>query len=178
MMMVASLLIVASAVDAEWLIIPDEVSFFGLLGGLLAGFLVPGLHVGSASYHTYESLTGMAHLDGLIGSAIGAAGGGLLVLVFAVAGTAIFRREAMGFGDVKLMAMLGAFFGWKVVVVTFFLSPFIGLLYGVPVLLFKGEHVMPYGPFLSVGALLAMVFRGVLCSYLEPLEYFVRLLLT
>ncbi len=176
MMMAVSLLIAAAAVDVQWLIIPDEISFFGMAGGLLAGFLLPELHVGPAAYHTYEALTGLARLDGLIASLIGLFGGGLLVLAFAVVGTVIFRREAMGFGDVKLMAMIGAFFGWKVVVVTFFLSPFIGLLYGLPLLIFKEEHVMPYGPFLSTGALLAIIFRTNLCAYLEPLEQMVHLL--
>ncbi len=170
MMLVAGLLIVASAVDVEWLIIPDEVSYFGILGGLLAGFLLPALHRGSAPYHTFESLTGMAHVDGLLASLIGLLSGGLLVLAAALVGAVIFRREAMGFGDVKLMAMLGAFFGWKVVVAAFFLSPFIGLLYGIPLLIFSDEHVMPYGPFLSIGALLALVFRTELCAMVEPLE--------
>jgi leader peptidase (prepilin peptidase)/N-methyltransferase len=166
MLLLVSLLVVSSAVDMDWLIIPDEITFFGLLGGLLAGFLLPGLHVGKAVYDTFQTLTGMPHLDGLIGSAIGALGGGLMVLLFAVVGGVIFRKEAMGFGDVKLMAMIGAFFGWKVAVIAFFLSPFIGLLYGIPLLIFADEHVMPYGPFLSVGAMLAIVFRESLCGYL------------
>jgi leader peptidase (prepilin peptidase)/N-methyltransferase len=174
MLLLVSLLVVASAVDMEWLIIPDEISFFGLAGGLLAGFLLPGLHVGTASYQTFASLTGVAHLDGLIASVIGAAGGGLLVLFMAVVGTVVFRKEAMGFGDVKLMALVGAFFGWKVAVIAFFLSPFIGLLYGIPVLLTTNENVMPYGPFLSIGAIMAIVFRDGLCSFLDPLVYLVQ----
>ncbi len=173
MLLLAALLVAASAVDMEWLIIPDEISVFGLTGGLAAGLLLPGLHVGTASYHTYEGLTGYAHLDGLFASVIGAAGGGLVVLGFAVLGTIIFRREAMGFGDVKLMAMVGAFLGWKVAVASFFLAPFVGLLYGIPLLLASDEHVMPYGPFLSIGALMTMVFRQSLCSFLEPVEYLV-----
>ena len=169
MLLLVSLLVVGSAVDMDWLIIPDEITFFGLLGGLLAGLLLPELHVGKASYHTFQSLTGLPHLDGLIASVIGAAGGGLTVLTFAVVGSVIFRKEAMGFGDVKLMAMIGAFFGWKVAVVTFFLSPFIGLLYGVPLVLISNEHVMPYGPFLSIGAIAAIIFRDWFCTWLDPI---------
>jgi len=170
MMLLASLLIVASAVDAEWLIIPDEISIFGLAAGLLAGLLLPQLHVGTASYNTFRSLTGRAHLDGLIGSAVGAAAGGGLVLVFAALGAALFRKEALGFGDVKLMAMVGAFFGWKVAVMAFFFAPFFGLLYGLPLLVLSDEHVMPFGPFLSAGAVLALVFRTSVCAFLQPLE--------
>ncbi len=176
MMLLGALLIVASAVDVDWLIIPDEVSFFGILGGLMAGFLLPRLHVGSASYHTAEKLTGLLNLDGLLCSVIGLLAGGLMILLFALVGSVIFRREAMGFGDVKLMAMIGAFFGWKVALVAFFISPFIGLLYGIPLLLGKGEHVMPYGPFLSIGAMAAMLFRASLCSYVEPLEQLVGMI--
>jgi len=177
LLLAVCLLIVGSAIDMEWLIIPDEISIFGLLGGLAAGFMVPSLHVGASSYHTFESLTGLYHLDGLIASVIGALGGGLLVVVFAIIGAVIFRREAMGFGDVKLMAMLGAFFGWKFVVVAFFIAPFMGLLYGIPLLVMSDEHVMPYGPFLSIGALITIIFRTDLCHYLEPLEYLAGLLL-
>lgn len=176
MMLVVALLIVASAVDLEFLIIPDEVTVFGLLGGLVAGFLLPQLHVGPASYQTYEGLTGILRLDGLIASAIGAVGGGGMVLAFAIFGTVIFQQEALGFGDVKLMAMVGAFFGWKVVLVAFFLAPFVGLLYGIPLLLAKGEHIMPYGPFLSLAAGLTLIFRETLCHYAELLEQLYRLI--
>ncbi len=171
MLLLVSLLVVASAVDMDWLIIPDEISFFGIAGGLLAGFLLPGLHLGTASYDTFQSLTGHPHLDGLIASGMGMLSGGLLVLFMALVGAVIFRKEAMGIGDVKLMAMVGAFFGWKVAVIAFFLSPFIGLLYGIPLALLTDEHVMPYGPFLSIGAILAIVFREGLCGYLDPLVY-------
>ncbi|MCD6415204.1 MAG: prepilin peptidase [Planctomycetes bacterium] len=174
MALVASLLIAGSVIDAEWFIIPDEITLFGLLSGLAASVALPGLHVGAASYQTFQSLTGLRHLDGLIASLIGAVGGGLLVILVAEFGRLVFRREAMGFGDVKVMAMLGAFFGWKVAMVTFFLSPFVGLAYGIPLLVIWDEHVMPYIPFMGIAALLAMVFRSSLCAYLEPLEYLVR----
>ncbi len=176
MMVVVSVLIVASGIDLEFLIIPDEISVFGIIGGLLAGLLLPQLHVGVESYHTYEGLTRSANLDGLIASAIGALGGGGLIFVLAIVGYLIFRQEALGFGDVKLMAMVGAFFGWKVVLVAFFFSPFLGMLYGLPLLLGKDEHIMPYGPFLAMGTAFALVFRTELCSFLEPLEQLARLL--
>ncbi len=173
MMMVGCLLIAASAIDLDWFIIPDEISLFGVVGGLLTGLLMPQLHVGAAPYHSFESLTGLWNLDGLLGSAIGALGSGLLVLFVAVVGALVFRREAMGIGDAKLLAMVGAFFGWKVALAAFFVAPFVGLAYGIPLLIFRDEHVMPYGPFLSIGAVVAMLFRAELCSFLEPLEYVV-----
>jgi leader peptidase (prepilin peptidase)/N-methyltransferase len=176
MLLVVALLIVASGIDLEFLIIPDEISGFGVLGGLLAGFLMPQLNVGHLNYQTFESLTGHPHLDGLIASAIGAVGGGGMVLACALLGQAVFQKEAMGLGDVKLMAMIGAFFGWKVVLMAFFLAPFVGLLYGLPMLLMHDEHVMPYGPFLSLGAVVTLVFRDDLCRYPQMLEDLARLL--
>ena len=176
MLLVTALLVMASAIDLEFLIIPDEISGFGVLGGLLAGLLLPQLHVGRLSYQTFESLTGYLPVDGLIASLIGMVGGGGMVLAFAVLGRIVFQKEAMGLGDVKLMAMLGAFFGWKVVLIAFFLAPFVGLLYGLPMLLIDDEHVMPYGPFLSLGAVLALVFREGLCYYPDLLQHFIQLL--
>jgi len=167
MALVVSLLVAASAIDMELFIIPDEISIFGLAGGLLAGLLLPQMHVGTAPYHTVRALTGVRALDGLIGSAIGAASGGGLVLAFAAIGALIFRKEALGIGDVKLMAMVGAFMGWKVAVLAFFLAPFFGLFYGVPLLLVKREHVMPFGPFLSAGAVVVIMLRAEACELLN-----------
>jgi leader peptidase (prepilin peptidase)/N-methyltransferase len=167
---VTALLIVASAVDIEFLIIPEEVTVFGMLGGLLAGFLVPQLHVGTANYQTFASLTGMRAVDGLIGSGIGLLGAGLMVVGFAVLGSVVFRREAMGFGDASLMAMIGAFFGWKVALTTFMIAPFVGLLYGLPLLFTKDEHIMPYGPWLSMAAIITLVFRDFLCRWADTAQ--------
>jgi leader peptidase (prepilin peptidase)/N-methyltransferase len=174
MLLLVSLLIFASAVDIDFLIIPEEITVFGMIGGLLAGFLLPQIHVGTASYHTVQSLTGNPHWDGLIGSAVGLFSAGLLVLAIALLGALVFQREAMGFGDVSLMAMIGAFFGWKVALMAFFLAPFLGLLYGLPLLLMEDEHVMPYGPWLSLGAILTLVFREDLCYWPNILEDTVR----
>ena len=168
--LVAALLIVASGVDMTHFIVPDEISVFGIMAALLAGLLLPELHVGMQPYHTLSGLTGIAAVDGLIGSALGAVVGGGLVYLFAVVGSLMFGREALGLGDVKLMAMVGAFLGWKVAVFSFFLAPFFGLVYGIPLLLMKGQHLMPFGPFLSSAAVLVTIFRGAATGFLRPFE--------
>jgi leader peptidase (prepilin peptidase)/N-methyltransferase len=177
MMLVTAMLIVASGIDIDWLIIPDELSLGGLAGGLLAGLLLPQLHLGREAYHTFSATTAHPHLMGLAGAGVGAVAGGGTVLICALVGFLIFRREAMGIGDAKLMAMFGAFFGWKAAVISFFIAPFIGLLYGIPLLLMDDEHVMPYGPFLSIAGLLTIIFRTSLTSRLEPFEDLLGLLL-
>lgn len=75
-----------------------------------------------------------------------------------VLGKLIFRKEAMGFGDVKLMMMLGAFLGWKKVILTFFLAPFLGIIFGIISLIKTKSHYIPYGPFLSLASFVALVW--------------------
>ncbi len=74
-----------------------------------------------------------------------------------IVGTAVFRREAMGFGDVVLLAMVGAFLGWQPVVIVFFIAPFFGLVTGVAQWLAKGQNVIPYGPYLALGSVVALL---------------------
>ncbi|MEN6407968.1 MAG: A24 family peptidase, partial [Thermoguttaceae bacterium] len=69
--------------------------------------------------------------QGLLSSLVGAAVGGGLIWAVRIIGKAVLRREAMGFGDVTLMAMIGAFLGWQPCLVVFFLAPFAGLVVGI-----------------------------------------------
>jgi leader peptidase (prepilin peptidase)/N-methyltransferase len=73
-------------------------------------------------------------------------------------GDFIFRKETMGGGDVKLLAMAGSILGWKLAALTFVLAPVLALLPGLFVLLFKRSHVIPYGPFLSLALVVALFY--------------------
>lgn len=90
-----------------------------------------------------------ALLTALVGVAIG---GGLIWLVRVIASWAL-RREAMGFGDVTLMAMIGAYVGWQASLVVFFLAPFAGLLIGIVQFVARRDNVIAYGPYLCASAL-------------------------
>jgi prepilin signal peptidase PulO-like enzyme (type II secretory pathway) len=94
-----------------------------------------------------------AHWAGLVTALVGLAAGGGLVWGVRVVGTAALRREAMGFGDVTLLSMIGAFLGWQAALVVFFLAPFAALLVGVLQWIAHGEREIPYGPFLCLAAL-------------------------
>lgn len=121
--------------DARRYVIPDEFTWGGLAIGLLfslAGGL-PGL--GTA----------------LLGAGVGF---GLLWLVGTV-GTWVFKEDAMGGGDVKMMAMVGAFVGWQGVLLTIFLGALVGSLVFVPLLLAGHKKLVPFGIFLSIGAAVA-----------------------
>jgi len=90
---------------------------------------------------------------GLLTSLVGLAVSGGMVWVVRLVGTAALRREAMGFGDVTLMMMIGTFLGWQAGVIIFFVAPFAGLVIGILQMLLHRDDVIPYGPFLCLGAL-------------------------
>lgn len=118
--------------DARAYIIPDEFS----LGGLVIGLVLAALGGWSG------------FLTAVVGAAIGF---GLLWLV-AVGGTWFFKQDAMGGGDIKMMAMVGAFLGWQGVLLTIFLGALLGTLIFVPISLIKRGKLVPFGIFLSLGA--------------------------
>lgn len=95
-------------------------------------------------------------LNGLMGLVLGC----LLVWAVRVVGSAAMGREAMGFGDVTLMMMVGVLLGWQACLVLFFLAPFAGLVLGVLSLLLRRGDAIPYGPFLCLAAVVAVVRWG------------------
>jgi leader peptidase (prepilin peptidase) / N-methyltransferase len=139
-------LIVGSFIDLEFQIIPDEITLGGLVAGIALSFLIPAIH-GTDSRFLALGLS-------LLGMLVG---GGTL-LVTGMIGDVIFRKESMGGGDIKLLAMAGSILGWKAVTITYFISPVIALIPGIFVLMFKRTHVIPYGPFLSIGLIISLFF--------------------
>ncbi|NLF08952.1 MAG: prepilin peptidase [Pirellulaceae bacterium] len=104
---------------------------------------------------------------GLLSSLVGmAAGGGLIWLVRIIGGAAL-GREAMGFGDVTLMAMIGAFLGWQPCMVIFFLAPLAGVVVGLLRLLLMRDKEIPYGPFLCLATLFVIVFWNGVWDYVQ-----------
>jgi leader peptidase (prepilin peptidase) / N-methyltransferase len=89
-----------------------------------------------------------------------------LIYAMKVLGTVVFRNKvrelkidsAMGDGDVKLMAMIGAFLGWKLGLFTFFIAPVFGAIVGIFLKLKYGREIIPYGPYLSLAAIIAVFF--------------------
>ena len=164
-------LIVATFVDIQHRIIPDEISF----GGIIVGFLlsaVKGLRLKPTTYN----------LKPLLNSFLGILiGGGIIYLTGILFDLVYFRllkkppiqgeTESMGGGDVKLLAMIGAFLGWQKALVTFFLAPFFGALIGIINLLVKKDHTIPYGPFLALAALISMFWANKIIAFVLPLSY-------
>lgn len=95
---------------------------------------------------------------GLATALIGMAVGGGIIWAVRIVGTWALRREAMGFGDVTLMAMIGTFIGWQSCLLVFFMAPLAGLVVGIIQLIASREAEIPYGPFLCLASLVLIVF--------------------
>jgi prepilin signal peptidase PulO-like enzyme (type II secretory pathway) len=118
-----------------------------LLGlGIVGGFAITGVWLWDA-----EAWPGL--LTALVGMAVG---GGTVWAVRIVAGYAI-GQEAMGFGDVTLMAMIGAFVGWQAAIAGFFLAPISAILIVLIQYVLTRQPVVPFGPYLCVGTTIAVV---------------------
>ena len=145
-----SALIVITFIDLDHQIIPDVISLPGIVVGFMCSFVLPWL--------TWQ--------DSVYGILLG--GGSL----FAIAAGYEFltKKEGMGGGDIKLLAMLGAFLGWKAVLPIIFLSSLLGTVIGVPLMLIKGADgrlAIPFGPFLAFASIIYLFWgEGVIRWYL------------
>ena len=143
-----SALILGTFVDFDHLILPDRVTIGGMIAGPILSFAFPSLHGQT------ERLPALLHsLGGL------ALGFGILWLVSTV-GRLILKREAMGFGDVKLLGAIGACLGWQSVLFTIFFSSLSGTVVGLTLIAAGKKELqsrIPYGPHIALAALVWML---------------------
>jgi leader peptidase (prepilin peptidase)/N-methyltransferase len=139
-------------IDLDYTIIPDLFTLPGILLGVAVS-LVPGSFV-----VWQESLIGLI------------VGGGSFFLV-AMIGQFVFKKEALGLGDVKFAAMIGAFLGWKSLLLVMILASFFGSVVGIALILFAGKGrkaYIPFGPFLVMAAWITLYFGPVIINaYLD-----------
>ncbi|MFH1678066.1 MAG: prepilin peptidase [Candidatus Omnitrophota bacterium] len=155
-------LIVATFVDFAHRIIPDEIS----LGGIAVGFLFNLIRAVKLQPLAWDWRPVLNSLLGII------LGGGIIYLTGKAFDLVYFKLlkkgpidgevESMGGGDVKLLAMIGAFLGFKIAILTFFLAPFFGAVLGIINLTVKKQHTIPYGPFLSLAALISLFWGDII----------------
>ncbi len=144
----AAVLVTITFIDYDHQIIPDVISLPGIVIGFICSFFIPWF----------------SWLDSLLGILIG---GGIL-FVIAYLYEKIAKREGMGGGDIKLLAMIGAFLGWKAILPVVFLSSLLGTVVGVPAMLIqKGDtrFVIPFGPFLAAAALIYLFWGQMIIDW-------------
>lgn len=144
----ASALIVITFIDIDHKIIPDVITLPGIVIGLVASLALPSVGFSNAVF-------------GLL------AGGGSLWLV-AWLYYLLTRKDGMGGGDIKLLAMMGTFIGLKGVVFTIFMSSAVGTVVGIATMIIKGKGMkfaVPFGPFLAIGALTYIFFGQDIIRY-------------
>lgn len=142
-----SALIVITFIDLEHMIIPDRIT----LPGIPLAFVV-GAAILPDPFSRMDSL-------GIVQAFIGLIFGGGFFYLIAVAGEAVFKKPAMGGGDIKLMALVGGILGWKGVVLTTFAGSLIGSVVGILLILIKGRSwgsKLPFGPYLVAGSVVSL----------------------
>jgi leader peptidase (prepilin peptidase) / N-methyltransferase len=138
-LVLATILIVLFAIDLEHQILPNVITLPGILVGLAFSLVAP---------------------PGLPSSLLGMLLGGGVLYAIAAGYYLVRKEEGMGMGDVKMLAMIGAFLGWRAVLVTLVLASFAGAAVGLALMAtHRGtlRYALPFGTFLSFGALVAML---------------------
>ncbi|MCZ6864270.1 MAG: prepilin peptidase [Candidatus Dadabacteria bacterium] len=159
-------LIVITFVDLKHMIIPNVITYPGILVGILYNALTTNWQnslelVSNFSFgfqNFFELLNEVPILDSLFGVILG---GGILLLI-AYTYEIIRKRQGMGMGDVKLLALIGAFLGWQGVFFVIFLSSILGSIVGLSIIITrKGDlkYALSFGPFLSIAAII-YIFTG------------------
>ena len=137
-------LIVASGIDFDHLVIPDGLTMGGVILGICASYLLPGL----------QGKTDPT--DAMIRSVLSAALGGGFLFVLAKTASWFLQKEAMGIGDAKLLAGLGAFLGWNALPWILAISSIFGTCVGLAMVFQRKQKLgvkLPYGPYLAIATI-------------------------
>jgi len=143
-----SALLVVTGIDLVHQLIPDRITLPGIVLGVLCAITVLP--------------------TGILNSLLGILIGGGLLWGLAWASPYVFGKEGMGGGDIKLVAMIGAFLGWRQVLLTIMLGAIVGSVVGLTLLgarLLTREQYIPFGPFLALGAMVSLFFHQELLSW-------------
>lgn len=152
-----SALVVITFIDIEHQIIPDEISLPGIVVGFVFSFF----------------LNGHGWLNSLLGILLG--GGSLLLVAYGYHW--LTGKEGMGGGDIKLLAMMGAFLGWVSIPFIIFASSLVGSVVGISMMLIQKKDsklAIPFGPYLAFGALLYIFYGHRLITWYLALSGFQR----
>ena len=151
-----SWLLTLAMIDFDTMTLPNPLTQSGLVLGLIFQAI--------AGFHT-SGVTGAIQffINGVIGAIVGI----WLLDLISFAASIVLGQEAMGAGDSKLMAMMGAWLGWKALLIAGFLAAVVGAVVGVGAIVLgrlSRRQAMPFGPFLALGAALSLFFGELLLS--------------
>ena len=188
-MVAIGLMLAGAFIDLDTMEIPDGVTIGGFVVGVVLSALIPSLHAVDGGLPVVAGMRGL--LVALVGGFVGTG----LILWFLLIAEAILKKEAMGFGDVKLMGTIGVFFGWQGALFALFGGALLGTLVMLPVLLWqrlrgaeKGSESenetdpdesadglrIPFGPALVAGALVyALIVREWVDAYFAEFAHVV-----
>ncbi|MBD0370698.1 MAG: prepilin peptidase [Pyrinomonadaceae bacterium] len=170
-----SALIALIFIDAEHMILPNAITYPGIVFALVARLLLPFL-MGTNAFDDLPTLANVNYLSGLpvwavslAGAVLGALAGGGSLWLMGWLWEKLRKVEAMGLGDVKMMFMVGAYLGWRLTVLTIFLGVITASLTGILLMLKRGERnmqmLLPFGIFLGVGSIIALMVGARIISW-------------
>lgn len=170
-MALCSSLIVITFIDYDHQIIPDVITLPGMAVGLTLGPFFMSSLGGPLPFHLANVLPHAGpYLTGLMNSLVGLLLGGGPLFVIGWVWEKLRHVEAMGGGDIKLMGMVGSFLGWKSALLTIMFGALAGSIVGITLIVLKKhqmEKIIPFGPFLAVGAVISAFYGSdVLAWYL------------
>ncbi|HEY0350357.1 MAG TPA: prepilin peptidase [Pyrinomonadaceae bacterium] len=152
-------------IDAEHMILPNAITYPGIVFAIITRVLVPYL-AGPAHFDDLPQLinafpTLPIGLVSIIGAVIGALAGGGSLWLMGFMWEKLRGVEAMGFGDVKMMLMVGAFLGWRLTILTILIGALTGSIAGIAVMYRRGRNMqmmLPLGIFLGIGSIVSLLF--------------------
>ncbi|MBI5358978.1 MAG: prepilin peptidase [Planctomycetes bacterium] len=150
----SSCLVVVTIIDIKLRIIPDMAWISLLVFGIITSGFCPFLQ-DPLPFETSLSPEAQALISSIAGAILGSG----VIYLTGIIGKLVFRKEAMGLGDVYLMAGLGAFLGWQSILLVFLIGCIAGSFIGLFSLLLTKDHYIPFGPFLSLGAFIMFFFK-------------------
>ena len=136
-----SALLIIAWIDWDYLIIPDAITLPGIIFGVLSSLWILPV--------------------GFVNSLLGVIVGGGVLLAMAWISPFLFGKEGLGGGDIKLLAMVGAFLGWQLALATLMIASILGALVGLGLMAvgaMKRGQYMPFGPYLALGAVISLLF--------------------
>jgi leader peptidase (prepilin peptidase) / N-methyltransferase len=163
----ASALLALVFIDAEHMILPNAITYPGIVFALVARVVIPYLggtpHFDDLPSLSQGALAGMPiWVTSLVGAFIGALLGGGSLWLMGWTWEKLRGIEAMGLGDVKMMFMVGAYLGWRLTILTIFVGVLTGSIVGIALMLRRRERnmqmLLPFGVFLGLGAIAALLF--------------------